>query len=187
MKTKLFVRTFCLLLCAALLLTPLTGCTEEAADATPTPTGELVSETAPDRGQPDRSDLAYLDAIASYEKSDWTAQWIWTEGCSEDSYVAFRKTFTLDEAVESATAFISAVDKYVLWVNGEMVVLDGSLKRGPTPYDCYYDSVEITNLREGENVIALLVAFNGRSGDGSIVPILTTEEGDDMNTVTIQN
>ena len=180
MKTKLFVRTFCLLLCAALLLTPLTGCTEEAADATPTPTGEPVSETAPDRGQPDRSDLAYLDAIASYEKSDWTAQWIWTEGCSEDSYVAFRKTFTLDEAVESATAFISAVDKYVLWVNGEMVVLDGSLKRGPTPYDCYYDSVEITNLREGENVIALLVAFNGRSGDGSIVPILTTEEGDEF-------
>ena len=59
--------------------------------------------------------------------------------------MAFRKTFTLDQAVPSATAFISAVDKYVLWVNGELVVLDGALKRGPTPYDSYYDTVELTN------------------------------------------
>ena len=51
--------------------------------------------------------------------------------------MVFRKTFTLDQA-GSATAYISAVDKYVLWVNGEMAVLDGSLKRGPTPYDSYY-------------------------------------------------
>ena len=93
--------------------------------------------------------------------------------------MAFRKTFTLEQDVLSATAFISAVDKYVLWVNGELVVLDGSLKRGPTPYDSYYDTVELTNLKQGENTIALLVAFNGRSGDGSIVPVLLDEEGDE--------
>ena len=93
--------------------------------------------------------------------------------------VAFRKTFTLDETVESATAFISAVDKYVLWVNGEMVVLDGSLKRGPTPYDSYFDTVEIKNLQKGENVITMLVAFNGRSGDGSIVPVIIDDLGDE--------
>ena len=103
--------------------------------------------------------MLYTGALDEYKKSDWTANWIWTESCSEDSYVAFRKTFTLEEAVESATAYISAVDKYVLWVNGEMLVLDGSLKRGPKPYDSYFDTIEITNLQKGENVITMLVVF----------------------------
>ncbi len=133
---------------------------------------------APDRGTPDRSGLKYLDSIEGYLKNDWSAEWIWTKGCSEDSYVAFRKTFTVDKA-EKATAYVSAVDKYVLWLNGEMKVIDGSLKRGPTPYDSYYDTVEL-DLREGENTIAVLVAFNGRSGDGSIVPVMTDEEGDEI-------
>lgn len=146
----------------------------------PTPSAPAdVETTVSNRGTPDRSDLMYLDSIEGYKKTDWTASWIWTESCAEDSYVAFRKTFTLDQAVPSATAFISAVDKYVLWVNGELAVLDGSLKRGPTPYDSYYDTVELTNLKQGENTIALLVAFNGRSGDGSIVPVLLDEEGDE--------
>lgn len=147
-----------------------------------TPAGTTTAPTevtVPDRGIPDKSDLLYADAIEGYKKTDWTAQWIWTKACSEDSYVAFRKTFTLNETVESATAYISAVDKYVLWVNGEMLVLDGSLKRGPTPYDSYYDTVEINNLQKGENVITMLVAFNGRSGDGSIVPVITDEAGDE--------
>ena len=39
--------------------------------------------------------------------------------------------------------------------------------------------MELTNLKQGENTIALLVAFNGRSGDGSIVPVLLDEEGDE--------
>ena len=72
-------------------------------------TGEIAGATVPDRGEPDRSDLKYLSAIESYEKTDWTADWIWTQSCSEDSYVAFRKTFTLDEDIDTATAFISAV------------------------------------------------------------------------------
>ncbi len=179
MKRTLLKRGVALTLCAVLGLSLLTGCNQESAD-TPAPESPAPAEvTVPDNGTPDRSDLAYLDAIDAYKKADWTAHWIWTEGCSEDSYVAFRKTFTLDQAVPSATAYISAVDKYVLWVNGELTVLDGSLKRGPTPYDSYYDTVELTNLKQGENIIALLVAFNGRSGDGSIVPVLVNEEGDE--------
>lgn len=152
--------------------------TDPTAQPTTAPTTAPVA-VVPERGQPDKSNLMYTGAIESYKKSDWTANWIWTKGCSEDSYVAFRKTFTLEEGMESATAYISAVDKYVLWVNGEMLVLDGSLKRGPTPYDSYFDTVEITNLQKGENVITMLVAFNGRSGDGSIVPVIIDEEGDE--------
>lgn len=138
-----------------------------------------MDSTVPERGTPDRSDLRYLSAIEGYKKTDWTANWIWTGSCSEDSYVIFRKSFHLDTGVESATACISAADKYVLWVNGEMLVLDGSLKRGPTPYDSYYDTVEITNLKAGENIIAIQVAFNGRSGDGSINPVIIDAEGDE--------
>ncbi len=179
MKRKRLTQGTALLLCAASAFSLLSGC-DSGDKITPSPADSANVETAaPDRDAPDRSDLMYLDSIDAYKKMDWIANWIWIESCAEDSYVAFRKTFTLDQAVPSATAFISAVDKYVLWVNGELVVLDGSLKRGPTPYDSYYDTVELTNLKQGENTIALLVAFNGRSGDGSIVPVLQDEEGDE--------
>ncbi len=182
MKKKLLARCIAIILCTASLFSLLAGCTgkgEGKEESTPGPNA-AESSGVPNRGAPDRSDLAYPDAIEAYQKTDWSADWIWTKSCSEDSYVAFRKTFTLDEDITSATAFISAVDKYVLWVNGEMVVLDGSPKRGPTPYDSYYDEVELTNLKRGENVIALQVAFNGRSGDGSIVPIMADENGDEF-------
>lgn len=179
MKKALFPRGIALLLCTVSIFSLLAGCGGKVV-TTPDPAESAEGDvSAPNRGIPDRSDLLYLSAIEGYKKTDWTANWIWTESCAEDSYVAFRKTFTLEQAVPTATAFISAADKYVLWVNGELVVLDGSLKRGPTPYDSYYDTVELTNLKQGENTIALLVAFNGRSGDGSIVPVLVDEEGDE--------
>lgn len=179
MKKALFPRGIALLLCTVSIFALLAGCGGKVV-TTPDPAESAKGDvSAPNRGIPDRSDLLYLSAIEGYKKTDWTANWIWTESCAEDSYVAFRKTFTLEQAVPTATAFISAADKYVLWVNGELVVLDGSLKRGPTPYDSYYDTVELTNLKQGENTIALLVAFNGRSGDGSIVPVLVDEEGDE--------
>ena len=179
MKKALFPRGIALLLCTVSIFSLLAGCSGKVV-TTPDPAESAKGDVSvPERGVPDRSDLLYLSAIEGYKKTDWTANWIWTENCAEDSYVAFRKTFTLEQAVPTATAFISAADKYVLWVNGELVVLDGSLKRGPTPYDSYYDTVELTNLKQGENTIALLVAFNGRSGDGSIVPVLVDEEGDE--------
>ena len=179
MKKALFPRGIALLLCTVSIFSLLAGCGGKVV-TTPDPAESVKGDvSAPNRGIPDRSDLLYLSAIEGYKKTDWTANWNWTESCAEDSYVAFRKTFTLEQAVPTATAFISAADKYVLWVNGELVVLDGSLKRGPTPYDSYYDTVELTNLKQGENTIALLVAFNGRSGDGSIVPVLVDEEGDE--------
>ena len=152
-------------------------------EPTPEPTPEPVAgvDFAPDTGTADRSSLPYLSAIESSRKADWQASWIWTKGCSDDSYMMFRKTFTLDAEPGEATAWISAVDKYVLWVNGELTVLDGSLKRGPTPYDSYFDEVVIPNLKAGENTLAVLVAFNGRDGDGSIVPVLKNEDGDEEN------
>ena len=167
-----------------LLMLILSGCGAQQAPApTADPTPEPVAgvDFPADTGTADRSDLPYLGAIENSRKADWHASWIWTKGCSDDSYMMLRKTFTLDTDPGEVTAFISAVDKYVLWVNGELTVLDGSLKRGPTPYDSYYDEVTLSNLKAGENSLAVLVTFNGRDGDGSIVPVLKNADGDDEN------
>ena len=178
MKRKLVKQALCMTLAAASVFS-LTACGKEAETAAETTAPTQAAVAVPQREEPDRANLLYLSAIEPYCKADWTANWIWTKSCSDDSYVVFRKTVTADAAMET-TAYISAVDKYVLWLNGELVVLDGSLKRGPTPYDSYYDEIKL-NLKEGENTIAMLVAFNGRSGDGSIVPVAQDEEGDDYN------
>lgn len=131
----------------------------------------------PETGYSDKTDLVYGSAIDGYKKTDFTAHWIWTQYSPEDSYVAFRKTFTLDSA-QTATAYISAESKYFMWVNGELTVYDGSPKRGPTPYDSYFDTVEIKNLSAGENTLAFLVPYNGRSGDSSIDGAQSLGEGD---------
>lgn len=178
MKRKLVKQALCMTLAAASVFS-LTACGKEAETAAETTAPTQAAVAVPQREEPDRANLLHLSAIEPYCKADWTANWIWTKSCSDDSYVVFRKTVTADAAME-ATAYISAVDKYVLWLNGEMVVLDGSLKRGPTPYDSYYDEIPL-NLKQGENTIAMLVAFNGRSGDGSIVPVAQDDEGDDYN------
>ena len=135
-------------------------------------------ENVPETGKADRSNLKYLSELDSYKKADWKGHWIWASNCYEDSYVAFRKEFSLNEAVNNVKAYVSAESKYFMWVNEELVTIDGSLKRGPTPYDSYYDEVIVPKLKQGKNVIVILVAFNGRSGDGSINPTIVDAEGD---------
>lgn len=137
-----------------------------------------IEDEVPETGQADRSDLKYVQDLEKYKKSDWKAHWIWTQYSTEDSYVVFRKKVTLKENPGTVKAYISAESKYFMWVNEELVTLDGCLKRGPTPYDAYYDEIDIQNLKQGDNIISILVAFNGRSGDGSINPTLMDSEGD---------
>ena len=163
-----------LLLSASLITMCLSACQSNTSKSENKP----IEDNVPETGKADRSSLKYASSLDSYKKSDWKGHWIWTNYCYEDSYVAFRKVFNLKEKVAEATAFISAESKYFMWVNEELVTIDGSLKRGPTPYDSYYDEVKINNLKEGNNIITILVAFNGRSGDSSINPQLEDEEGD---------
>ena len=163
-----------LLLSASLITMCLSACQSNTSKSENKP----IEDNVPETGKADRSSLKYASSLDSYKKSDWKGHWIWTNYCYEDSYVAFRKVFNLKEKVAEATAYISAESKYFMWVNEELVTIDGSLKRGPTPYDSYYDEVKINNLKEGNNIITILVAFNGRSGDSSINPQLEDEEGD---------
>lgn len=109
--------------------------------------------------------------------SNWNnAQWIWqtTDGPA-NAWVSFRKTVQLDAVPEKVLANIAVDSKFWLWVNGQMLVFEGGLSRGPsqagtwsrenniTPSNSWYDEVDITAyLKSGENTIAILVWFWGR-------------------------
>ncbi|WKN45603.1 alpha-L-rhamnosidase C-terminal domain-containing protein [Tunicatimonas pelagia] len=98
----------------------------------------------------------------------WKAQWIapQTKVDSANGWICFRKEISIDQLPDSSvTAKIAVDSKYWLWINGKMVVREGGLKRGPTPQDTYYDEVGISeNLREGQNVVAVLVHYFGKDG-----------------------
>jgi len=119
----------------------------------------------------DKSGTPYVASLDGYKKTDWTAKWIWQATSGANTYAAFRKTFSLSSKPEKAVASIAAESKYWLWVNEELVVYDGGPKRGPTPYDTYYENVDLAEyLKQGENLIVALVAYNGRSGNSSVDP-----------------
>ena len=82
-----------------------------------------------------------------------------------NQWIAFRKDVELDKVPDSVPARIAVDSKYWLWVNGETVVFEGGLKRGPNPQDSYFDEVDLAPyLRKGENQVALLLWYFGKSG-----------------------
>ncbi len=100
--------------------------------------------------------------ISTEEKDDWNAKWIWNKEnpAEENVWMCFCKKVSLDEVPSELVADISADSKYWLYVNGETVVFEGSVKRGPDENSGYYDSVDIAPyLKEGENSICALVWF----------------------------
>ena len=98
-------------------------------------------------------------------KTDWTANFIWdaSDGSEENVWMCFRKTVDLSALPETLTAYIAADSKYWLYINGKTVVFEGSVKRGPTADDSYFDCVEIAPcLKKGKNVICALVWYWGK-------------------------
>ena len=103
-------------------------------------------------------------AISTTPKTDWTAKWIWDKDNLTDKnvWMCFSKSVTVDEVPQKLIAHISADSKYWLYVNGETVVFEGSVKRGADENSGYYDSVDIAPyLKEGKNSIRALVWFFG--------------------------
>ena len=109
--------------------------------------------------------------------ADWkNAQWIWQQKDGpSNTWMSFRKTVVLDEVPDQVEAFISVDSKFWLWINGEMVLFEGGLSRGPsqagewdrknkiTPANSWYETVNIKPyLKRGENTIAILVWYWGR-------------------------
>ena len=117
---------------------------------------------------PYKNEYTIPDSIPEYqvistgEKSDWTAKWIWDKDnlTEENVWMSFSKKITLDSIPSELIAHISADSKYWLYINGENVVFEGSVKRGPDENSGYYDSIDIAPyLNEGENSICALVWF----------------------------
>jgi alpha-L-rhamnosidase len=99
-------------------------------------------------------------------KTNWQAQWIGESGPSiANTFQRYRCQFHLDAVPAKIIAAIATDSKYWLWINGRPVVLEGQLKRGPTPNDTYYDEVDIKPyLQTGRNTIAILVWYWGKDG-----------------------
>ncbi len=99
--------------------------------------------------------------------TDWKANWISFPDCQNatNTWLAFRKEITLKQKPGKAIVRIAADSKYWLWVNGELAVFEGGVKRGPTPNDTYFDEVDLaTYLAEGKNSLAILVWYFGKDG-----------------------
>lgn len=134
--------------------------------------------------------LALLMALAA-QSTVWNGKWIQASDCNNavNTWQVFRKVTVLDAVPTSVEAKISVDTKYWLWINGQQVIFEGGLKRGPSPTDSYYDVIEIAPyLKVGYNTIALLTQFFGKDGfshkNSGCAALLFDAEGDDVQIVS---
>lgn len=122
--------------------------------------------------------ITFFNPISLFASlSNWqNAQWIWQqEDGPANTWMSFRKTIAVDEIPEKVEALIAVDSKFWLWINGDMVLFEGGLSRGPsqaadwdrkkkiTPTNSWYDVVNIQPyLKKGENTIAILAWYWGR-------------------------
>jgi alpha-L-rhamnosidase len=109
---------------------------------------------------------AVLAAAADTNQAttNWSAHWVGPTVSSVNLWLCYRKTFSLPSQPVSAIARIAVDSKYWLWVNGQMVVREGELKRDPTPNDTWYDQIDLAPyLQAGSNTIAVLQWYFGNS------------------------
>lgn len=106
-------------------------------------------------------------AVFSSQAQPWQSQWISAVESEKDSDIwqVFRKNINLSETPQKAVARIAVDSKYWLWINGQMVVYEGGLKRGPNPDDTYFDVVDVARfLKKGSNTIAIQSWYWGKDG-----------------------
>ena len=98
---------------------------------------------------------------------EWRAKWITNPKAQNatNTWLCFRRDFKIENPPASAVSRIATDTKYWLWVNGNLVVFEGGLKRGPNPYDTYFDEVDIAPyLKKGNNSISILTWYFGKDG-----------------------
>lgn len=88
-----------------------------------------------------------------------------SEAVSPGMWLCYRMNLYLEDEPSDVELRIAADSKYWLWVNGELQVREGGLKRGPNPKDTYCDVLRGSqDLREGDNTVAVLVWYFGKDG-----------------------
>lgn len=108
--------------------------------------------------------LSAVPSVAQWNDSRWITV---SEGNADapNTWARFRRDVQLASLPERVEASICVDSKYWLYVNGELAVFEGGLKRGPNPRDSYYDRVDLRPyLRKGINHVELLVWHFGKSG-----------------------
>ena len=86
-----------------------------------------------------------------------------SEKIADGDWQCFHKEFTLRSA-DDISLKIAADTKYWLWVNEELVVREGGLKRGPSPTGSYCDVLtDGLNFQKGKNRVVVLVQYYGRN------------------------
>ncbi len=120
---------------------------------------------------------------------DWQAKYIWiNEESEKNTWTCFRKNFNIDkkEYIKNVICKIAVDSKYWLYINGEIVVKDGELKRGEKTNSIYYDEINIDKyLKVGENNISILVWYFGKNGfshvdSGQGALLFQTQIGDNL-------
>ena len=101
--------------------------------------------------------LLAQDIPTSFLQKQWSARWIAvpnTDGSKYGVYL-FRKSFDLETKPATFPIYISADNRYQLYVNGEMV------GTGPAKGDLFnwnFDSIDLANyLKIGKNIVAVKV------------------------------
>ena len=120
-------------------------------------------------------------------KHAWTSQWIThpTESTLDARKFLFRRTFTLDSVPEKFIIYISADNRYRLYINGEYRV------SGPSTGDIdnyRYETLNIANqLQVGDNVLAVEVVNFGEYRKASTMTFQTAFilQGDKENPVDL--
>ena len=110
--------------------------------------------------------LIFSNLIFCQEDHHWSAKWIVAEHAQDikNSWIIATNTVKIDP-FKKAGIRIAVDSKYWLWINKELVVFEGGLKRGPTRNDTYYDEINVDQyLKEGENTITVLYWYFGKSG-----------------------
>jgi alpha-L-rhamnosidase len=106
-----------------------------------------------------------LNQTLMSSNAGWTAKWISPVTATTNLWMCYRKGFFVDRIPNHAITRIAADSKYWLWINGELVVREGGLKRGPTPTGTYYDELDVaSHLRKGSNTVAVLAWYFGKDG-----------------------
>lgn len=111
--------------------------------------------------------ILFLLICSLYAKADCKPQWItaFENQNATNSWICFQKEFNINVVPAKAPTRIAADSKYWLWINGELAVIEGAVKRGPNPKDTYYDEIDIAPyLKPGHNVISTLVWYFGKEG-----------------------
>ncbi|MDX2186469.1 MAG: hypothetical protein SFV32_06025 [Opitutaceae bacterium] len=98
----------------------------------------------------------------------FTQPWISTQDKAQpqpNSWYCYRGTLNVKQAGDPVAAWIATDTRYWLWINGELVVYEGGLKRGPTPEATYVDRVDLgPHVKAGLNTITVLVWYWGGNG-----------------------